>query len=85
MKLAFTKSFKNDYQSLPENVQQKVDKQLKFLIKDRNYPSLQVKKMQGHPNIWEARVSRSYRFTFQIEGDVYLLRRVGTHDILQNP
>ncbi|MGM0381782.1 MAG: type II toxin-antitoxin system RelE/ParE family toxin [bacterium] len=85
MKLAFTKSFKEDYQSLPENVQQKVDKQLKFLIKDRDYPSLQAKKMQGHPKIWEARVSRSYRFTFQIEGNVYLLRRVGTHDILQNP
>lgn len=85
MKLAFTSSFKKDYQSLPGEVQEKVDKQLKFLLKDRDYPSLQTKKMEGHPDIWEARVTKSYRFTFQIEEDVYLLRRVGTHDILDNP
>ncbi|MFB6356399.1 MAG: hypothetical protein ABEJ65_07780 [bacterium] len=85
MRLAFTRSFREDYQSLPDEIQNKVDKQLKFLLEDMNYPSLETKKMEGHPDIWEARVSQSHRFTFQIEDDLYLLRRVGTHDILKNP
>lgn len=85
MKLVFTKSFKRDYNSLPERIQEKVDKQLEFLLKDLNYPSLHAKKVQGTDDIWEARVSKSYRFTFQIEDGYYLLRRVGTHDTLNNP
>ena len=35
--------------------------------------------------IWEARVTKGYRLTFEIVDDVYLLRRVGTHDILKKP
>ncbi len=30
--------------------------------------------------IWEARLTRGYRFTFVIDGDTYILRRVGSHD-----
>jgi mRNA-degrading endonuclease YafQ of YafQ-DinJ toxin-antitoxin module len=36
--------------------------------------------MQGTENIWEARVSRSLRITFQIEGDKIILRNIGCHD-----
>ena len=85
MKLVFTKSFKRDYQGLPDRIQSKVEKQLDFLLEDLNYPSLQAKKMEGEEGIWEARVDKNYRFTFQIEGDYYILRRVGTHDTLSNP
>ena len=41
--------------------------------------------MQGTARIWELRVTQGYRLTFQIEGDIYLLRTVGTHDILREP
>lgn len=41
--------------------------------------------MNDPRNIWEGRVTGGYRFTFQIEGDVYILRKVGTHDILKKP
>ncbi len=85
MKLVFTRSFKQDYNSLPKRIQEKVDKQLEFLLEDLNYPSLHAKKMKGTEGIWEARVSRSYRFTFQIEDGYYLLRRVGPHDTLDSP
>lgn len=85
MKLVFTKSFKRNYNDLPEVIQEKVDKQLKFLLEDLNSPSLQTKKMKVTKGIWEARVSDSYRFTFQIEEEYYLLRRVGTHNTLDNP
>lgn len=41
--------------------------------------------MGGTPHVWEMRVTKSYRITFQIAGEVYCLRRIGTHDILQSP
>ena len=35
--------------------------------------------------IWEGRITRDYRFTFEIIGEVYKLRHIGKHDILHNP
>jgi mRNA-degrading endonuclease RelE of RelBE toxin-antitoxin system len=85
MKLLFTKNFVRDYRKLPQGIQQTVDKQLEFLLENAKHPSLNVKKMNDPRNIWEGRVTSGYRFTFQIEGDVYILRKVGTHDILKKP
>jgi hypothetical protein len=39
-----------------------------------------VKKMKGTRNIWEARASLSLRITFQLTGDVIILRNIGHHD-----
>jgi mRNA-degrading endonuclease YafQ of YafQ-DinJ toxin-antitoxin module len=39
--------------------------------------------MRGVEGIWEARVSISYRLTFQIIEDTVFLRRIGTHEILR--
>ena len=47
------------------------------------HPSLQTKKIKGHENRWEGRVTLHYRFTFTIEGDAYVLLRVATHDLLK--
>ena len=64
---------------------QAADKQLGLLLSNPQHPSLSIKKMQDPRNIWEGRVTESYRFTFQIEEDTYILRKVGTHDILKKP
>jgi len=85
MKLAFTKPFKRDYKGLPENIQELIDKQIAHLLENPKYPSLQIKKMESRQTIWEARITKGYRMTFQIVGDTYLLRRVGTHSILKKP
>jgi len=85
MKLLFTKSFVRDYRKLPERIQAAVDKQLGLLLSNQQHPSLNIKKMQDPRDIWEGRVTESYRFTFQIEGDTYILRKVGTHDTLKKP
>jgi len=85
MKLLFTKTFIRDYRKLPKQIQKTADKQLESLLTNRNHPSLNIKKMQDPRNIWEDRVTESYRFTFQIVGDMYLMRKVGTHDILKRP
>ena len=85
MKLLFTKTFIRDYRKLPKQIQKTADKQLELLLTNRNHPSLNIKKMQDPRNIWEGSVTESYRFTFQIEGDMYSIRKVGTHDILKKP
>ncbi len=55
-------------------------KAIEDLIADMRYPALRVKKIKGTENIWEARVSRSVRMTFQIEREIIVLRNIGQHD-----
>lgn len=56
-----------------------------LLLSDPQHPSLNIKKMNDPRSVWECRITKSYRFTFQIKNDSYILRTIGTHDILQNP
>jgi len=85
MKVQTARPFNSDYRRLPNSIKDKVDKQLSLLLSNPQHPSLGIKKIKGHPNIWEGRVTQSYRFTVQIIGEIYLLRRIGTHDILKTP
>ena len=85
MKFLFTKTFIRDYRKLPQDIQQLTDKQLGFLLSNPRHPSLNLKKMQDPRDIWEGRITVSYCFTFNIAEETYILRKVGTHDVLQNP
>jgi len=85
MKLAFTKTFVRDYRRLPQDIQELTDKQLGLLLSNGKHPSLNLKKMKDPRDIWEGRITTSYHFTFQITEDVYVLRKVGAHDVLRNP
>ena len=83
MTLRPTARFAADYDALPQQLRQRVDKALGLLLENPRHPSLQVKKMEGYDNRWEGRVTLHYRFTFSIDGDTYVLLRVGTHDLLK--
>jgi len=85
VKLLFTKPFIRNYRDLPQQIQKRADKQLELLLADPRHSSLEIKKMQDPREIWEGRLTKSYRFTFQINGDIYVLRRISTHDLLKNP
>jgi mRNA interferase RelE/StbE len=85
MKIQTTKPFDEDYNALSEEIKERADKQFVLLMENPHHPSLGLKKIKGHSNIWEGRVTKSYRFTFQILGEIYLLRRIGTHNILRTP
>ncbi len=85
MKLIFTKTFVRNYQKLPEEIQKAADKQLELFSSNPSHPSLKTKKMNDPRGIWEARVTKSYRMTFQIEGDTYIFRKIGTHQMLEKP
>lgn len=81
MKVIFTEPFERDYRELPRQVQRALDKALAFLSTGQRLPSIRAKKLPGTA-IWYARITRAYRFTFQIEKDMIILRRAGTHEIL---
>jgi len=85
MRIQTAKPFDEDYDALPEGIKERAEKQFVLLMENPHRPSLRLKKIKGHPNIWEGRVTKSYRFTFQISGEIYLLRRIGTHAILKTP
>ncbi len=85
MKIKTTRRFDKDYARLSEEIKDMFDQKLKLFFENQNHPSLRVKKMAGHPTIWEASITMQYRFTFEVQNDTYILRRIGTHDILNTP
>lgn len=70
MKIKAYKSFKKTYKTLPQNIQDKVDRQIEILQANYLYPSLHTKKIKGTDGIWEARVDIHFRMTFEIIGDL---------------
>jgi mRNA interferase RelE/StbE len=90
MRPVFTHGFVRDYRRLPATIQRRFDRALRFLLSNPRHPSLRAKKMEGQRDpegrdIWEARVTQGYRFTLAIEGDMYILYRIGPHDIERHP
>ena len=79
--------FKKAYKNLPAELQGKVKKTIKLLAENPRHPSLQTKPIQGAVGIYEARVDRDCRLTYErLADDILLLRVVGKHDeALKNP
>jgi len=88
MTIRTARPFDRDYDKLSEDIKQLAEKQFTFLLENPRHPSLRTKKMEGkwgQLGMFEARVTKGYRFTFMIQDDQYILRRIGPHDILKNP
>jgi len=82
MNVQFAPRADRDYTNLAPRLKRAVDKQLNFLReKPENFrhPSIQAKKYSEADDIWRGRVTRSYRFYFQIVGDTYLILRIIPH------
>jgi mRNA-degrading endonuclease RelE of RelBE toxin-antitoxin system len=79
MRLRFTERADKDYAALSANVRKTFAKQLRFLLSDLRHPSLRAKKIEGADEIWQARVNRSWRFYFKIEGAEYVIFAVIPH------
>lgn len=80
MKSVYTHTFKKGFKQLPNEVKSQAKKQIIFLLKNSGHPSLRTKKIQGTTKIWEARVSKGYRFTFQKQGNMLILRKIKKHN-----
>ncbi|MFH1856258.1 MAG: hypothetical protein ABH836_03375 [Candidatus Omnitrophota bacterium] len=85
MHIEATQTFIKLYKNLPEDIKQKTKKALKLFTANPAHPSLGHKKMTGQEDIFEIRISKNYRITYQKIEDTAYLRKIGTHDLLRNP
>lgn len=85
-KYLFTLQFEKSFAKLPNNAAEPFEKKLPLFLRDIFHPSFRTKKMEGfrNPSVWEASLTMSYRFTFEIdrEGKI-IFRNIGTHAILE--
>jgi hypothetical protein len=80
MRPQFSERFVRSYDSAPAEIQRAFDRKLLLLIENLRHPSLRAKKYDETYGLWQARVTRGWRFYFTIDGDVYRL-----HDITAHP
>jgi len=80
MPIVITERFARAYARLPRHIQKKVDKDLRLLEADFRHPSLRARLIEGTKGIYEARVDRKHRMTYEREGDRLIMRTVGEHD-----
>jgi mRNA interferase RelE/StbE len=81
LKLTLTERFRKSVLELEPEIREKLKKQVGLLAADPRHPSLRVKKIRGTASVFEARVDREFRFTFEYgERQEIILRVVGPHD-----
>ena len=85
MHIEATETFIRLYKNLPEEVKRRTKKALRFLESNPTHPSLGHKKMVGQEDIFEVRISKNYRLTYQKINNTAYLRKIGTHNLLRNP
>jgi mRNA-degrading endonuclease RelE of RelBE toxin-antitoxin system len=85
MRVQSTRRFDREYERLSGDLKDRTDRQIRLLSTNPNHPSLRLKKMQGTDAVWEVRITRTYRVTLEVAGDLLILRRVGAHDVLKHP
>ena len=50
-----------------------------LLLHNLHHPSLRAKKYDEGQNLWQARVNKSWRFYFLIQGDAYYIVDIVPH------
>ena len=79
MKILYSPHFMRSYQKAPGAIQQAFDKQSLLLLQNLRHPSLHAKKYDESADLWQARVTGSWRFYFKIAGDTYRLEEIKAH------
>jgi hypothetical protein len=74
-----TDRFDRDIADAPPIIQRAFQKQLALLLGNLRHPSLRAKKYDESRGIWQARITRDWRFYFMIEGDAYILLSLRSH------
>jgi hypothetical protein len=79
MTLDFSSHFLRSYRKAPPEVQRAFDKQSRLLLDGLHHPSLRCKKYDEGADLWQARVTKDWRFYFKIDGDVYRMEEIRRH------
>lgn len=70
---------KKDYDGLQQKIQKAFDKQARLLAENLLHPSLHAKKFSEAEDLWQARVTKAWRFYFKIDDDTYIITRIVPH------
>lgn len=76
MRFALTKQAHKMYNKAPMMIQAAFDKQILLLTNDSRHPSLDAK---SYKCTNQARVTLSWRFYYDIEGDCYVVTAITKH------
>lgn len=79
-RIDYSRSFKKEYQELPQEIQENLGRKLKFLLEDPRHCSLRLKKM-GSTIYWEVSITMNYRLILKFEADEIRLITIGIHDV----
>ena len=60
-------------------MQKAFDKQVRLLVNNLHHPSLHAKKYDEAQDLWQARLTKSWRFFFVIDSDTYIIIRIVPH------
>lgn len=79
MKLDYAERFIKSFEDAPPLIQKAFYKQSRLLLENLRHPSLRAKKYDEARDIWQARVTRDWRFYFKIVADTYYLIDIIPH------
>ena len=79
MKIVYAERFIKSLEDAPPTIQKAFYKQAKLLLENLRHPSLRAKKYDEARDIWQARVTRDWRFYFTIQDDTYHLIDIIPH------
>jgi len=79
--IVLTQRLKDDFKALPQSVQKKLKKQIRFLAENPKHQSLQIHRIHGTV-YWEFYIDKSYRCIFRQEGSLFYLLAVGHHKVI---
>jgi mRNA-degrading endonuclease RelE of RelBE toxin-antitoxin system len=77
-----TPQYKRRYKKLTKDMQTRVKQKLKDLQANPRPPGLGFEKLKGYqdPDVYTIHITGNYKLSFELDGGIALLRRVGTHD-----
>lgn len=79
MRIAYSHRTLADLKKAPPAIQRSFFKQVSLLAENLRHPSLRAKKYDVFRDIWQARITASWRFYFRIAGDCYYITNVQKH------
>jgi mRNA interferase RelE/StbE len=79
MRVLFSERFRRSYRDAPPAIQKAFDRKAELLSGNLLHPSLHAKKYDEPRDVWQARVTRGWRFYFQIKDDSYYLVDITAH------
>jgi mRNA interferase RelE/StbE len=77
--LDYTPHFLRGYYKAPDDIRRAFDKQAGLLRENLRHPSLHAKKYDESLDLWQARVTKDWRFYFKIIGDIYRIEELKRH------